>query len=150
MSGALLFGGRRPEGAQCHLYQSEWWRDVTSQWHKIDEMTLGHVENVMTMLLRDARRYAFTYTMGMIGHLAHMGEHAADALERELDEIESNPDVWLKSTTLYRALKKRRKALRREIKKAAKLREASERMLLLPPIVVRTERNPGWTWTDEQ
>lgn len=137
MSGQLLFGGRRPEGAQCHLYQGEWWRDVTGQWHKIDEMTLGHVENVMTMLLRDARRYAFTYTMGMIGHLAHMGEHAADALERELDEIESNPDVWLKSTPLYRALKKRRKKLKREIKKATKLREASE-------------RNPGWTWTDEQ
>lgn len=144
MSGQLLFGGRRPEGAQCHLYQGEWWRDVTSQWHKIDEMTLGHVENVMVMLLREARRHAFTYTMGMIGHLAHMGENAADALERELDEIQSNPDVWLKSTPLYRALKKRRKNLKREIEKATKLREASERLLLLPDISINKSADIEW------
>ena len=50
MSGVLLFGGQKPEGAREGTGQGEWWVDVNRQWHRIDGMTLGHVENVMALL----------------------------------------------------------------------------------------------------
>lgn len=142
----MLFPPPKPEGACSGLHQGEWWVDVNRQWHKVDEMTLGHVENVMAMLRSRAAVLALIETWGMYGYAATAPDGAANAIELEIAEIEANPLAWLKSTTLYRALKKRRKKLR----KAIDAREATQRLLLLPDISITAERNPGWTWTDEQ
>lgn len=117
---ALLFPPARPEGAREGFYQAEWWRDSAVHWHKIAEMNVGHVTNVLAFLLRRADIYAMRYTWQMLGWAANAGEHAADEIEAEADAIMRDPEAWLKSTPLYRALKKRRKTLRKAIKKAAK------------------------------
>lgn len=119
MSGSLLFGGQRPEGAREGVHQGEWWVDVNHQWHKINGMTLGHVENVMALLRSRATVLAMRQTWAMHDYAANAPDGAYYAVTREIEEIERNPLAWLKSTTLYRALKKRRKKLKRAIKKSA-------------------------------
>lgn len=124
-------------GASNGLHQGKWWIDAQGRWRRIAEMELTHVENVMKLLVSRAALYAMRETWPMYDYAVTAPDGAADGIEQEIAHIERNPEAWLKSTNLYRALKKRRKGLKREMKK-------------IKPVIVHSERNPGWTWTDEQ
>lgn len=117
---SLLFPPAKPEGAREGFYQDEWWRDSAGQWHKIAEMNVGHVTNVLAFLLRRADIYAMRYTWSMYSYAADASDAAADAIEMEISAIERDPKAWIKSTPLYRALKKRRKSIIKALKKAGK------------------------------
>lgn len=138
MSGELLFREyEKPAGARLGVHQGEWWVTAVDEWLRIEEMPLGHVESVMRMLVHRAPSLADREWWRAADYIPGAGDMAADRIEREMDEMMRDPERWLKSTTLYRALKKRRKVLRKQLKK-------------IKPIVEAGEVDPGWTWTDEQ
>lgn len=122
----------RPAGARSGLHQGEWWVDARGEWLRIESMPLGHIESVMALLVRRASAYAFREGMRMCSYAADASEHAADAIDAEMDAMDRNPEKWLKGTALYRALKRRRKTLR----KTAKLHDAAQRLLMLPEITI--------------
>lgn len=118
MTGSLLFLKPPPPGAHFSLHQGKWWVDITGQWLKIDEMSLGHVENVMALLLR---RSVSAASMEIVKLDFIRWNDASDGvfwgLVNEIASIQANPERWMKSTRLYLALKARRKSLRKAIKK---------------------------------
>lgn len=117
---ALLFPPSKPEGAREGFYQRDWWRDSAGHWHKIAEMNVGHVTNVLAFLLRRADIYAMREVWQMERYAATAPDGAYSAITAEIRVIEEDPEAWLSSTPLYRALKKRQKSIIKELKKAGK------------------------------
>jgi hypothetical protein len=117
---SLLFPPPPPEGARSGFDQGEWWQDATGHWHKIDEMSLGHVENVMAMLMRKAPSYAYALAMRIENRFMDAPDDVFEQAMRDSRMVLASPDATMKATPLYRALKKRRKKLRKELKKTAK------------------------------
>lgn len=105
-------------GADRGLHQGQWWIDGQGQWRRIADMELRHVENVMKLLVSRAEICAMHATWSMYSYATIAPDGAANAVEQEIRVIESDPVVWLKSTNLYRALKARRKYLRKVAKRA--------------------------------
>jgi hypothetical protein len=133
---SLLFPPPPPEDAPDavgeQMNQGKYWVNGFGEALLIDRMTPGHVENCMAMMIRKSSILTHIATGPMWSYSIHVGDAAHDSIMSMIDEIESDSEKWVKSTPLYRALKKRRKALR----KAAKFRAASERLLMLPEIQI--------------
>ena len=116
--GSLLFPPKKPEGAKGGLHQGAWWVDARGEWLRIDEMSYGYVENVMALLRSRATTLAIRETWPMYAYAINAPDMAADAIEQEIRVIERDPLAWLKTTKLYRALKRRRKYLKKAMENA--------------------------------
>ena len=115
-----LFPPLMPEDAPSTplsaLGQGKYWRTV-HHCVPVEKMSLDYIESAMAFLVRNAELIAASYTLPMYSYAVTASECAADSIEREIGTIESDPVRWIKSTELYRALKKRRKKLRKEAAK---------------------------------
>ncbi|HZB31256.1 MAG TPA: hypothetical protein VE465_13915 [Streptosporangiaceae bacterium] len=119
----------------AYFNQGEWWVPNGKPPIRVTDMDSAWRHNAAAFLVRRARGYLFYYGAGEIGAIFGatarevIGEdngqpvfgrmvslapdpdsRAADALERELEqaweERGADPEAWMKSTTLYRALVK--------------------------------------------
>jgi hypothetical protein len=108
----------RPEGASRGFHQGEYWVNAAGEWVRIDSMAIGYIENVMAMLKRTAVQRATVEAWRMEGYRAFAPDGAYEACAYEMERMLADPESLIKNTTLYRALRKRRKSLRKQLKKA--------------------------------
>jgi hypothetical protein len=96
----------KPLSVTARFGQGEWWQRKTGEWTRIADMSPGHRYNTAAMLMRNAARHAFAYAWGMsIEADAHDGgDMAQDALDRLAEDAITDPQGWLRGTTLYKAL----------------------------------------------
>jgi hypothetical protein len=107
-----------------YLNQGQIWFPKDRPQIKIQDMDLDWRRNAANWLVRRSRYFAFMYGIGefhdlfgrtakdIFGNTVNIGptegSWASDAVERELErrgeEREHNPESWIKTTALYRAL----------------------------------------------
>jgi hypothetical protein len=90
------------------LHQGEYWQPKRGPMILISSMTDTHRLHTIRMLQRQAHAIAWnehTIQSGWLGHpLGPSGDMAVDAFEQELDDMLTDPLIWLNDTTLIRAL----------------------------------------------
>jgi hypothetical protein len=93
--------------------QGKYWIDAQGNYLPISGMGYDHVNNCLAMLLREARAHAAHYHSSAWSFACYSNApiEVLDSLEWSEYRARLNPAGWMKSTTLYRSLKKRRKQI---------------------------------------
>lgn len=93
------------------MVQGDYW--INGQ--RIREMSDAHIENTMAMLLRDARRFAHNYfsSVYIMLYATNAPGEVWSCSENERNEAERGVEKWVKSTAVYKGLKRERKRRRK-------------------------------------
>lgn len=93
------------------LNQDRWWRTSDGEMVRLDRMTPSHQMNLLALLLRNAKCYAYAqmsvaFQMGMsIGDDPSDGMFwAHESIMGEAEDAIDDPDAWMRSKPLYMAL----------------------------------------------
>jgi hypothetical protein len=94
----------KPHGMAERFRQGEWWRTKEGEWVRIADMEASHRANTARFLIRRAAGYAeamgFSELVGMQG----APDEVVDEWIRDDSRRMDDPEKWMRSTPLYRAL----------------------------------------------
>lgn len=88
------------------MNQGEWWRQKSGEWIRIADMASSHRRNTAAMLLRNAAAYELRYGLVELGidTLHEAPDSVISEIERKQEIRMRDPEKWMRSTPLYRAL----------------------------------------------
>lgn len=105
---SLLFPPANPPGVprtwHAYLNQGEWWKTQADEWVRIADMTPGHRANAAALMQRAAASIEMRYGISMLGLYANAPDDVIDAFLVEDARRQGDPERWIRSTVLYRAL----------------------------------------------